>query len=194
MRAQDERAIAVAEKKAAEARLAEADKRWNAAKLAFGAFGFDTGATGSILWDQLKDVIGERAWSAAFNRARGEPEEEDDDSSGERDPDASGGLSAADAAVQVAEMPTIREIVKVQLGAAGEAGIKASTIREFILQVYHQTVHEKTVGMTLYRLSKDGLARREGHTWFSAKPGAETENPGGDTPGSEDDQLGNGGA
>jgi len=40
------------------------------------------------------------------------------------------------------------------------------------------------IGMTLYRLSQDGLVRREGRTWFFVpSQAAETKNPGGDTPG-----------
>jgi hypothetical protein len=37
--------------------------------------------------------------------------------------------------------------------------------------------------MTLYRLSKDGLARREKRTWFFVKPEGEAKDPGGETPG-----------
>ena len=49
---------------------------------------------------------------------------------------------------------------------------------------YRGEIHEKTVGMTLYRLLQDKLVRREGHTWFLVpQPIAETKNPGGETPG-----------
>ena len=52
-----------------------------------------------------------------------------------------------------------------------------ATIKEFIAS-QNIEMHDKTVGMTLYRLSKDGLARRDGRTWFYVAPKEETENPG----------------
>jgi hypothetical protein len=56
-------------------------------------------------------------------------------------------------------------------------------------RAFGETIHEKTVGMTLYRMSKDGLVTRDGHTWFITQPPkcSNVVNPGGDTPGS--DQL-----
>jgi hypothetical protein len=74
-------------------------------------------------------------------------------------------------------------VIIERLAAAGAAGAKASSIREFYERASGKSIHEKTVGMTLYRLQGEGLVRREGHVWFSALPKAETENPGGDTPG-----------
>jgi hypothetical protein len=78
---------------------------------------------------------------------------------------------------------TIREISLDRLVAAGGSGTKAAAIREFYERTYGKPIHEKTVGMTLYRLQNDGLVRRDGHTWFLAPPKAEMENPGGETPG-----------
>jgi hypothetical protein len=79
--------------------------------------------------------------------------------------------------------PPIRELVLEQLKAAGNAGLKAASMQDFIEKTYKENLHSKTVGMTLYRLSKDGLARRDGHIWFYVPPTAETENPGAATPG-----------
>lgn len=79
--------------------------------------------------------------------------------------------------------PTLREAVISRLAAAGDRGSKAATIREWFETTFGKTIHEKTVGMTLYRLQTEGLVRREGHTWFLAPPKAETGNPGGETPG-----------
>lgn len=74
------------------------------------------------------------------------------------------------------------------LQRAGVSGAKAAPLREQFEKAYGEVIHEKTVGMTLYRLSQDGLVRRDGHTWFLTDPpqGEAVENPGGDTPGSED--------
>jgi hypothetical protein len=82
-----------------------------------------------------------------------------------------------------AERPSIRELALERLRAAGAAGTKARVIRDFIEKTYKIKLHYKTVGMTLYRLSRDGLARREGQTWFVVPHKPETMNPGGGTPG-----------
>ncbi len=62
---------------------------------------------------------------------------------------------------------SIRELVLDRLKIAGSGGSDAATIRSAL----PQGLHEKTVGMTLYRLSKSGMARREGRTWFYVEPG-----------------------
>lgn len=79
--------------------------------------------------------------------------------------------------------PPIREIVLQLLQTAGAQGMKAADIREYLERTYSLVVHEKTVGMTLYRLSKSDLVHREGFTWFFGPQTAETKNPGGDAPG-----------
>lgn len=87
-------------------------------------------------------------------------------------------------------MPRIRDVVLDRLRIAGDAGAKAKELRDFIEQTYKTEIHEKTVGMTLYRLKKAELVRIDGRTWFLAKPeGAGTRNPGGETPGSTEDEL-----
>lgn len=79
--------------------------------------------------------------------------------------------------------PTIREIVLGRLQAAGDEGSKAAPIRDFLEREHGIKTHEKTVGMTLYRLLKAGLARRNGTTWFFDPTGSEKKNPGAPTPG-----------
>lgn len=44
--------------------------------------------------------------------------------------------------------------------------IKAAMLQEMIELTTGLKYHEKTAGMTLYRLSQEGLARREGHWWY----------------------------
>ena len=80
--------------------------------------------------------------------------------------------------------PPIKDICLERLLVAGAGGQKASDIRDFIQKTYPDEIHEKTVGMTLYRLLKDGQIRREGHKWFAAPQTAGTANPGAQTPGS----------
>jgi hypothetical protein len=79
--------------------------------------------------------------------------------------------------------PTVREVALMRLRAAGDKGAKAADIRDYFERTYGEVVHEKTVGMTLYRLLKANQVRRDGHTWFFGPPSAETKNPGGETPG-----------
>jgi hypothetical protein len=82
--------------------------------------------------------------------------------------------------------PTIREIALELLTRAGDNGSKAADIRDYIAKTYSDDLHEKSVGMTLYRLLRDGAVRREGHMWFIVPPKAETVNPGVAAPGSEE--------
>ncbi len=89
---------------------------------------------------------------------------------------------------QGVEGSTVRELVLDRLKAAGDEGSKAKLIRAYIETARSIKLHEKTVGMTLYRLGLDGLARRDGRTWFFVPPVAETKNPGGETPGRETSQ------
>jgi len=83
------------------------------------------------------------------------------------------------------ESKSVRELVLQRLELAGPKGMKAADLRSHLERVYGIQTHEKTVGMTLYRLSKaePSLARRDGTTWFFVPPQAEKKNPGGETPG-----------
>ncbi len=79
--------------------------------------------------------------------------------------------------------PTVRDVSLNLLEGVGSAGMKAERIRDYLDRTYGLAVHEKTVGMTLYRLSRDGLVHRVGHTWFFGPSKAEAENPGVEAPG-----------
>ena len=87
------------------------------------------------------------------------------------------------AADRRASRQTLRDVILDRLTAAGFEGSKAAPIREFYERTFGKIIHEKTVGMTLYRLQNDGLVRHEGHTWFLAPPKEETGNPGVSAPG-----------
>lgn len=83
-------------------------------------------------------------------------------------------------------MPRIKDIILEYLQMAHDlelGGVKAAEIRAHIENKYATTIHEKTVGMTLYRLLKDGKVRRQGHTWFFVPQTEETKNPGVEAPG-----------
>jgi hypothetical protein len=61
---------------------------------------------------------------------------------------------------------TIAEIALDLLSKAAGDGLKAAVIREHIETVLKRKIHEKSVGMTLYRLASSGDVSRSGHTWF----------------------------
>lgn len=92
---------------------------------------------------------------------------------------------AAKAVATKAEMPRVSDIVLDRLKEAGKAGTKAAPIQHYIETTYGTKIHDKTVGMTLYRLQKDGLVRRDGYTWFIA---GKAMNPGAATPGPSQSQ------
>jgi hypothetical protein len=86
------------------------------------------------------------------------------------------------------KVPKIQEILLERLREAGDAGSKAAPMRQYIEDRYRLKIHDKTVGMTLYRLLGKGQVRREGHIWFFVPPVAETKNPGVSAPGLFEDQ------
>jgi hypothetical protein len=49
---------------------------------------------------------------------------------------------------------------------ASPAPLKAKEIHQAVEARTGRTYHWKTAGMTLYRLSQDGLVKRVGHKWF----------------------------
>lgn len=85
-----------------------------------------------------------------------------------------------------AATPRIKDRVLEHLKAVSPRGAKAADIRRRLKDAYGIDTHDKTVGMTLYRLSREGIVGRDGHIWFFHPPKAEGKNPGGDTPGLED--------
>jgi hypothetical protein len=126
--------------------------------------------------DKLKEAIGS-GWDEAHRLAR-EEDEDDDVDDGEN-------LEEAEASMAPETSRKVRDLVIDRLQGAGNGGTKASDIRKFVQSTLGTTIHPKTAGMTLYRLSKEDppLARREGQTWFFVPAKAETGNPGADTPG-----------
>jgi hypothetical protein len=82
--------------------------------------------------------------------------------------------------------PSIRDLILHYLRIAGAAGEKAAVLRRRIETFMNRQIHYKTVGMSLYRLSKESppLVRREGQTWHLVSSAAETKDPGAATPGS----------
>lgn len=91
---------------------------------------------------------------------------------------------------------TIREIIVEAARQAFPRAVRSADLRRQ-LQSRGMSVHEKTVGMTLYRLSREQIMRREGKAdWFfvpddQRKPISGNEgSPGGDAPGDRNDIFG----
>ncbi|TPJ30937.1 hypothetical protein [Mesorhizobium sp. B2-7-2] len=180
-------AKAAAEKQIAECteRAAEAQAIIANVRPALSVFGFDTSAP--KLWDLVKAAIGNEAYLRAFRVARGEEERtqtvaagksgdeheyEETGDEGETDENEAEMENETDN-IEESEAPKIKDVVIERLRQSGEQGARLSEIKEFVT-AQGIPMHEKTVGMTLYRLSKDGLTRRAGRTWYYIPP-AETE-------------------
>jgi hypothetical protein len=79
---------------------------------------------------------------------------------------APGAQGAAEASLSKTEMPRIRDIVLDRLREAGVGGSRATQIQNYVESTYSTRIHPKTVGITLFRLSKEGMVRRDGRTWY----------------------------
>ncbi|MBS0258815.1 MAG: hypothetical protein JSR13_13985 [Proteobacteria bacterium] len=172
------------------ARLAEVKMVRTSATSALRTFGFDTSADG--LWDRVKEAIGKEMYDRAFNIAR--PKKEQDASAVTKEVEAKAESEAESSSVKAGDeasaensssneerevssegdrtdsafgetQTNIRELVLQFLGEAGADGAKATQLRQRIEGVGID-MHEKTVGMTLYRLKEAGQVKREGRTWF----------------------------
>jgi len=63
------------------------------------------------------------------------------------------------------EEGTIKDFVAEHLRKIYPKTVRARNLQEIYEKETGQTIHEKTIGMTLYRLAKDGLATRTGWDW-----------------------------
>lgn len=139
--------------------------------VAFAAFGINTKAGG---FSELRMAVGDVAYNAALQKGGYHASELNwtQPNSPEPPTDTLAIVTAPPAEADAGL--SVRELVLAQLQAAGAAGNTAAAIRKYIEDVRKTKLHDKTVGMTLYRLSQDGLARREGRTWFFVQ---EAKNP-----------------
>jgi hypothetical protein len=143
---------------------------------AFSVFGLSTKEDG---WGvPIREAVGIEAWNDAIEAA-GRPI----DRSPQTDETQLASINQAVKPEQPSAEGTVREAALERLSSAGEDGTTAASIRDYIEEKRGEKLHYKTVGMTLYRLKEDGLARREGRTWFAVPQAAEKANPGGETPG-----------
>lgn len=169
--AQDLKAMADKEAAAATERATAAQAVMSNIRPALSVFGFDPASP--RLWDLVKEAIGEQAYYSAFRVARGEQEVDQKETSTGYDEAENANADSnvtpsPQSDVDISKAPKIKELVLERLRQSGDNGILASEIKEFVAAQGIET-HEKTVGMTLYRLSKEGQVSRIGRTWFYAE-------------------------
>ena len=166
------RAEDMRQRKELDARIANASSAISKLSGVFALYGIDTSKQG---WSSaVREIVGDETFESALSQGLPvsrqvvtvTPAVENDPGDDHRDDKSDG---------------TVREIAIERLKAAGESGTTARAIQDYIESARSIKLHYKTVGMTLYRLSREGVARREGRNWFFV---SETKNPGGETPGS----------
>jgi hypothetical protein len=138
-----------------------------AARTAVTVFGFEESDT---IWKEVRTALGEERLSKARELAgfKGRDDSSDTETS------ASDSFVESEDGSDESETPAeqldenIKNHVLRRLRQAGEKGAKAVDIRNS-LRSDGVEMHDKTVGMTLYRLSKEGVSRRDGRTWFAVE-------------------------
>ena len=79
------------------------------------------------------------------------------------------GVAEEQAAYPHLSFAPVRETVLEFLRERGEQGVRAAEITKRVRDA-HGDVHWKTPSMTLYRLARRGLARRDGRIWRYVQP------------------------
>jgi hypothetical protein len=166
-----------------EALIEEAQKRIAANReartrglAALGVFGFEPGPD---IWDRVRQSIGFDAYMDGFRKARGQELPELLEHMGEErevSKTDESAFSIEDSVGSARHPVPVRDAILRHLRAVGNAGTKVADVRRHLSEAYGMNLHEKTPGMTLYRLLKDGLARREGRTWYAIMDEEEDEN------------------
>ena len=125
----------------------------------FGAFGFDTNS--SEIWNTVRLALGEEGYARAVAAARRPIVLKSPAPSSEGESDE--GPEEAEL-----EVPKVRDAILGYLRAQPKGeGAQVPAIKDYLSDTFKMVLHEKTPGMTLYRLSKEHLVRREGRTWFA---------------------------
>lgn len=193
-----------------EARISAHNDRIQKISAALSIFSFDSSNTN--VWREVKETIGARRYGdaiAAGEKAAMEPaplaglastpdvnpdDAEDltelEDMTLDEELD-DGNEETPQHPMPSGKTPTVRDALLSRLAGLHPMGTKAASLRTFLEQTYAMKLHEKTVGMTLYRLSQEDppKVRRQGHTWFFSPVPSETKNPGVGAPGSSNSLL-----
>jgi hypothetical protein len=174
--------IAALTKQIAELNASVAAERLSRAKgvNALSIYGFDP--LHAKIWTAVREVIGDEKYDGAVAIARvrskfpiliPKPPIKDAEKT-----EASPQIAAV-SKESSATTPTISDAILAFLKDCGAAGAKVSEVKGHLSKAYGLETHEKTPGMTLYRLLKDGKARRDGRIWFyvDTAMSVKTENP-----------------
>ena len=141
---------------------------------AFGVFGFDTGEG---LWARVIQSLGEEPYGRAIAIGKGEEIPKLLEKMGSDEANADVDRKVAHPAHNddstVHRAPRIKDAILGYLQDVGDAGATARAVGQHLSDVHNLVIHEKTPGMTLYRLLKEGRVRRNGKIWY-ADASAET--------------------
>jgi hypothetical protein len=155
---------------------------------ALSIYGFDP--QHPKIWATVREVIGNDRYNQAIGTAQGlptpiakEPPREDVEDG--VDPSQSGASGEGEVGSSASMTPKISDAILAFLKDQGRQGAKVAAVKEHLSKAYGIETHEKTPGMTLYRLFKGGKVSRDGRIWFYVDPSnsGKTEDPGGETPG-----------
>jgi len=159
--------------KALNARIATNTRICDSAYASLKVFGFEApvqpeGSEPVNLWSLVRAVIGNEKYDRAIAVARGAQMPELLSQMGvEEQPQEK-------AKPQARPPVSIRTAVLEYLRSSPN-GATAREVRQHLLSAHGIETHEKTPGMTLYRLLKDEKARREGRRWFYVETDEEPE-------------------
>lgn len=152
--------------------VAEANARISANTLtrskivtALGVFGFDPSA--EDLWTQVLHSVGYDDYCRAIDIGKGQEvpkllEQMGGDSAQSEEPELPDNTGN-----EGSHVPRIKDAILHYLNMLDGTGATARQVRDHLSDAYGLKVHEKTPGMTLYRLMKEGLVRRQGRTWYA---------------------------
>lgn len=170
-RAKEEIAEAREVMKKANERIAAANRIVSSAYGSLELFGFTTDDENVNLWDLVREAIGED-YNRGIAIAQGSQMPPLLKKMSDGQP-LTGAVQESLGIGDKLEVTIVRRPVHIRaaileyLRTLGADGAKVAQVKQHLADAYDLTVHEKTPGMTLYRLLKDGLVRREGRTWFA---------------------------
>jgi hypothetical protein len=167
-----ERSITADEGLVAEATARIAENRLAKAKgiSALAVFGFEDNKK---IWIRVRRSIGNEAYERGLRIAKGvEPPHPSQTVNEDRrdvetlSADQGGTVPGA----SPPSTPTIGDAILNYLRSLDRAGANVGQIKKYLVSAYGIETHEKTPGMTLYRLLKQKKVRRVGRMWFYATP------------------------
>lgn len=166
----------------AEAQIAELNAKIAAGKAmrtkivaALNIFGFNTAETG--YWKRVRKSLGDPVYDNAVGIARETAPDHSDDSAKVKSSEQGKGAAAMgrDDLSQKANKATIPQAIMELLKIKSAEGAPISEIRDYLKAAHDLKVHEKSPGMTLFRLQKQGLVKRDGRKWFFVADRDESE-------------------